>query len=196
MLGTSLTTAGHADPGDVPYTLNHARERLWRLIRKTPNLTWQLLTKRPENIARMMPSGDWPNVWLGVSVESDEYRWRIDVLADVPHKVPVRFVSAEPLLGPLSYLTPSLGGIRWVIVGGESGGKARPLRVEWVRGIVCQCALAEPRVACFVKQLGKGPQFEHPTRRTLTPLPQYHDPGHGGDPADWPADLNVRQFPD
>lgn len=178
----------------TPFTLNHARERLWDLIRRTPALTWQILTKRPENIARMMPSGAWPNVWLGVSVENAEYLWRADVLADVPQNVPIRFLSLEPLLGPLPMLSNVLGGIQWAIVGGESGGEARSLDVQWIRDIVRQCQ--EANVACFVKQLGRSPISYYTTTGQRFALPMTHDGGHGGDIRDWPSDLVVRQFPE
>lgn len=179
--------------GDPPYTLNDARERLWHLIRKTPALTWQILTKRPENIARMTPCGEWPNVWLGVSVENAEYLWRVDVLADVPQTFPVRFLSLEPLLGPLPTLKSVLGGIQWVIVGGESGGEARSMDVQWVRDIVRQCRQA--KVMCFVKQLGRSPfETDEGTGRRYQ-LRMIHDGGHGGDMRDFPHSVRVREFP-
>ena len=95
-----------------------ARERLWQLIRDTPNLDWLLLTKRPQNIARMLPYGwgdGWPNVWLGTSTENqEEYDRRWPILAKIP--VVVRFVSVEPLLDRIDYFdgheVPD-----WVIVG-------------------------------------------------------------------------------
>lgn len=139
-----------------PYALDDARTRLWDLIRRTPGLTWQLLTKRPENIGRMMPAGEWPNVWLGTSVEDQEYAWRLDALLDAPQKVPVHFCSAEPLLGPLQ-IAGSLGkqGISWVIVGGESGSGARGFDVRWCQSLIEQCR--EAGAACFVKQAGDDP---------------------------------------
>lgn len=169
-----------------PFTLDDARAKLWELIRQTPNLDWQLLTKRPENIARMMPPGNWPNVWLGVSVESQEYVWRLDALQEAPQQVPVHFCSAEPLLEPLGLL-PVLGptGINWVIIGGESGGQARQCHVEWVRRLVSQCREAD--IATFVKQLGRHPAGMHPL-----PLAD----SKGGDWDEWPADLRIRKFPD
>src|SRR6185369_13302731 len=94
---TPLRTAG-----DRPFTLNDARLRLWGVIRKTPHLNYQLLTKRPENIARMMPHGEWPNVWLGTTVENQENLIRADMLLETPQKVPVRFISYEPAIGPLN----------------------------------------------------------------------------------------------
>jgi protein gp37 len=126
-------------------------ERLWDLICQTHNLDWQLLTKRPERIADHLPK-DWgfgyENVWLGTSVEDERVLDRIKHLIRVPAKV--HFLSLEPLLGPLHDL-PSQG-IDWVIVGGESGPKARPVDPAWVRDIRDQCQ--ETGVAFFFKQWG------------------------------------------
>ncbi|MBC7944549.1 MAG: phage Gp37/Gp68 family protein [Burkholderiales bacterium] len=126
-------------------------DRLWDLIRQTPNLDWQLLTKRPHRIADSLPE-DWgsgyQNVWLGTSVEDRRVIDRISLLVKVPAKV--HFLSLEPLLGPLPDLP--LKGINWVIVGGESGAGARPIYPDWVRSIRNQCLKAE--VAFFFKQWG------------------------------------------
>lgn len=124
------------------------RNDLWRLIDETPNLDWLLLTKRPQNIAKMLPGehiglipwgvGGWPNVWLGTTVENQaEAERRIDVLAAVPTLT--RFLSMEPLLGPV---VPDLTHIHWVIVGGESGPGARPMHPDWARMLRDQCAAA------------------------------------------------------
>ncbi|MGH8720067.1 MAG: DUF5131 family protein [Burkholderiales bacterium] len=126
-------------------------ERLWDLIRQTPNLDWQLLTKRPHRIADNLPK-DWgygySNVWLGTSVEDRRVIDRISLLVRVPAQV--HFLSLEPLLGPLPNLP--LKGIDWVIVGGESGPRARPIDPVWVRSIRNQCLKAG--VAFFFKQWG------------------------------------------
>jgi len=125
--------------------------RLWSVIRETPNLDWQLLTKRPHLIEDKLPA-DWgdgyANVWLGASVEDDRVLERIEHLAAVP--AVVHFLSVEPLIGPIDELP--LGNIQWVIVGGESGPKARPLSEEWVRSIHRQCCAAH--VPFFFKQWG------------------------------------------
>jgi len=82
--------------------LDPVRERMWELIRATPNLDWLLLTKRPENIATMMPEGFWPNVWLGTSAENQHYfNTRVPILIEHTKRVPVLFVSVEPMLGPV-----------------------------------------------------------------------------------------------
>lgn len=129
------------------------RDEAWDIIRRTPHHTYQVLTKRPGRIARHLPA-DWgdgyPNVWLGVSVESYDYATRIGVLRDIPARV--RFVSAEPLLGPWSY---DLTGIHWLIVGGESGPDCRPMDLGWARMLRDDCR--DAGVAFFLKQLGGWP---------------------------------------
>jgi len=125
------------------------RAELWQLIRQTPNLTWQLLTKRSHRIGQLLPTdwGDgWPNVWLGVSVESIGHGFRADELRRVP--AVVRFISYEPALGPLDDL--DLSGIHWVIYGGESGRGHREHDVAWPRAMRDKCR-AEG-VAFFYKQ--------------------------------------------
>jgi|SRR5581483_2484726 len=110
---------------------------------------FQVLTKRADRLAAMAPSLDWaPNIWMGVSVENQDYVDRIDDLRATGARI--KFLSLEPLLGPLPNL--DLRGIHWVIVGGESGPKARPMREEWVLDIRRQCRAAG--VAFFFKQWG------------------------------------------
>lgn len=142
--------ASMADVFDVDAP-SEERRLLWELIRRTPNLIWQLLTKRPENIANSVPH-DWhegyPNVWLGATVEDRERRSRIDELLLVPARL--RFLSCEPLLEDLGDL--DLSGIGWVISGGESGPNARWLNADWVRGIDAQCR--KQSVPHFFKQWG------------------------------------------
>ncbi|WP_288813586.1 DUF5131 family protein [uncultured Gordonia sp.] len=119
------------------------------VCRDTPQHTYQVLTKRSLRLRRLGETLDWPNnVWMGVSVENADALPRVDHLRDVP--AAVRFLSCEPLIGPLDGL--NLDGIHWVIAGGESGPSHRPIDGEWVRGIrnVCQDA----GVAFFFKQWG------------------------------------------
>jgi protein gp37 len=128
------------------------RERLWALIRQTPHLDWQLLTKRASNIRKFLPE-DWgdgyPNVWLGVTVENRRQGLRrMGMLKQIPAQV--RFLSVEPLLEDLGNL--DLGGIHWVIVGGESGAKARCMEPAWVDSLFHQCQ--EQGVPFFFKQWG------------------------------------------
>lgn len=146
----------------------------------------------------------WPlsNVWIGASVEDQKRaQERIPTLLEI--NAPVRFLSCEPLLGPVVFRRPDFSntglgggwlgdtgsaapqpaGIHWVIVGGESGFGARPMELKWARGIVGQCLEAETPV--FVKQLGTNWAA---TNRAMH--------SKGGDPAEWPEDLRIREFPE
>lgn len=123
--------------------------RVFDTMKAADQHTFQILTKRPQRLARMAEQLPWPsNVWMGVSVENARYRFRIDHLRTVPSKV--RFLSVEPLIADVGKL--DLSGIHWVIVGGESGHNARPIREEWVTSIRDQCVHAG--VAFFFKQWG------------------------------------------
>ena len=147
-------------------TIDAERRKLWTLIRATPSLDWLLLTKRPERIAEHLPH-DWGaegyhNVWLGTSVESQDYVWRAKMLARIP--AVVRFLSCEPLLGHVDLAVPTDGHwldplvierLDWVIVGGESGPNARPMQLEWARDLRDQCAAFS--TAFLLKQLGGHP---------------------------------------
>lgn len=122
---------------------------VFAVIADTPQHTYQLLTKRSARLRKLAERLDWPpNLWMGVSVESADQLGRIDDLREVG--AAVRFVSAEPLLGPLDGL--DLSGIHWLITGGESGPGARPCDPEWVRDIRDACERAQ--VAFFHKQWG------------------------------------------
>lgn len=216
-------------------------DKVFAVMALAPQHTFQVLTKRPERmrdwgavrgkwsgvwvdtdrrliwteqrIGTLKPT-QWPlrNVWLGVSVE-DQQRAdeRIPLLLQTP--AAVRFLSCEPLLGPVdigltsprSYESDCQNdGITWVIIGGESGHGARPCNIAWVRSLVEQCRAAG--VACFVKQLGSDPFIFHPAAtENGHPLDadfnqHLRDDGllndkKGGDPEEWPADLRVREFP-
>jgi protein gp37 len=181
--------ASMADVFD-PEAPEGARARLFATIRATPSLDWLLLTKRPENLLAMLPVGfgpkAWPNVWLGGSVEDQANATRIDRLLEIP--ATLHFLSVEPLLGPLD-LTPWIGRARtefgWVIVGGESGAKARPFDLAWARALRDQCAATN--VLFFLKQLGHRPEADG------RPIPLRNP--KGDDPSEWPDDLQVRQIP-
>lgn len=124
-------------------------ERVFAVMRRASWHTFQILTKRSRRLAKMASQLQWaPNIWQGVSVENARYVWRVADLQKVP--AAVRFLSVEPLLGPIPNLP--LKGIRWVIVGGESGGSRRPMAVEWTREIRDQCVAAG--VPFFFKQWG------------------------------------------
>jgi len=200
--------------GKVYWSIPALRERIFQIIDETPNLLWLLLTKRPENVCRMVPDrwlSKWPeNVMTGTSPCDQKTADKcIPELLKVPGR---RFLSAEPLIGAVN-LTEALYGNRkginpatvdWVIVGGESGPGARPCDIDWVRSIVSQCK--EAGVPVFVKQLGAKP--EEVNTGDAMPMPFEFDDGgeevariykprdrKGGDMAEWPEDLRVREFP-
>lgn len=179
--------ASLADVFEDREALKAWRAELFELIRITPHLDWMLLTKRPENIERLMYDVasstyvgnlteliiDWfggarippHNVWLGATVENQEQaNIRIPELLKVPAKV--RFLSCEPLLGPIEFSDvtqradyiaqlgkPALSGIDWIICGGESGTRARPMHPDWARSLRDQCEAAG--VKFFFKQWGE-----------------------------------------
>lgn len=131
-------------------------ERVFGVMEAAEQHQFQLLTKRPDRMAKFASGRKIPaNVWMGTSIENADYAWRADALRRVPAKV--RFLSIEPLLGPIAAL--DLTGIHWVIVGGESGNGARPMEAKWVRAIRAQCRRA--KVPFFFKQWGG-------TRKALT----------------------------
>lgn len=122
---------------------------VFAVMQETTQHTFQVLTKRSHRLRDLAEDLDWPeNVWMGVSVENNRYRFRIDHLRTVP--ATVRFLSLEPLIGPLPDL--DLTAIHWVIVGGESGPRARPMVESWVQDIRDQCCSAD--VPFFFKQWG------------------------------------------
>jgi protein gp37 len=137
--------------------LNGPRKRLFKLIDQTPNLTWMLLTKRPLEYIRFLPKR-WlkdprPNVWLMITMERDDYLWRIHELLKAP--AVVHGLSVEPMLGPIT-LPPTfraLGNRAWVMTGGETGPGARPSQAEWFRNLRDQCVSAG--VPFFFKQWGE-----------------------------------------
>lgn len=123
-------------------------QEVFQVIEKTPWHIYQILTKRHERLRSLAPKLNWhENIWMGVSVENQNYVQRVDYLRQVPANV--RFLSCEPLLGPLDL---DLTDIHWVIVGGESGNKHRPMESEWVENIRDRCQ--EAGVAFFFKQWG------------------------------------------
>lgn len=194
------------------------RRELFDLIDATPQLDWQLLTKRPENILRMWPSYYRDNVWLGTSVSNqktfDEFSYLLRQNRTIAK---VLFLSAEPLLGPIQ-LDEDIDIIDWLIVGGESGKGARPCEVEWIQSLVRQCD--DYGVRCFVKQLGsvaierastieearahRSFEFEWPDETSFgnrTGKLEYNGrqvllrDSKGGDWNEWPEDLRIREFP-
>ncbi|TJZ97447.1 DUF5131 family protein [Actinacidiphila oryziradicis] len=165
--GFGLTV--HPDALQIPYgwrsprtvfvnsmsDLFHARvpldfvRQVFAVMADTPQHTYQVLTKRARRLRQVADRLEWPaNLWMGVSVESEKELARVEDLRQVP--AAVRFLSCEPLLGPLVSL--DVTGIDWVIAGGESGPRFRPMQEEWVTGIRDTCADAD--VAFFFKQWG------------------------------------------
>jgi protein gp37 len=123
--------------------------RVFDVMRAASRHTFQILTKRPERAATLNGNIQWPdNVWMGVTVELNKYTERMDMLRDID--AAVRFVSFEPLLGPIAY--PDLSGIDWAIVGGESGPRARPMEPDWALDIRDACL--QQSVPFFFKQWG------------------------------------------
>lgn len=153
--------ASMADVFEKRTDLKPWREKLWELIIETPMLDWLLLTKRPENIEKMVPwTKDWPaNIWLGTTVETQKYAdERLPHL--LKHRAKVRFLSCEPLLGEINLKAwikvnkrKGLHGIDWIIAGGESGGAARPMHPDWARSLRDQAIKNE--VAFHFKQWGQ-----------------------------------------
>jgi protein gp37 len=124
---------------------------VWRVMRDTPHHNYQILTKRPERMAKLVATviGDvLPNVWLGTSIENADVVGRVERLRQVP--AAIRFISFEPLIGAVGAV--DLRDIHWAIVGGESGKAARPIREEWIDEIYVHCLSA--RTAFFFKQWG------------------------------------------
>ncbi len=183
--------ASMADVFEDHPVAQRSRDRLWPLIKSTPNLDWLLLTKRPENIARMLPA-DWgtgyANVWLGTTVEDRKRKGRIDELRAVP--AAIHFLSLEPLLEDPDLGDDDLAGIDWVIVGGESGHGARRFDVTWARSIISQCRAAG--VAVHVKQLGAFVVDRNDAFDTCSVPPEDDSqwPWHDRDPDDIEDNIN------
>jgi protein gp37 len=198
-------------------TMNDCRRDAFRLLASCANLDKLLLTKRPENVLRMWPEdsdrgfrveseGRW---WVGMSVSNQPtFDAMIQQFLPCRRVADVLYLSIEPLLGPINldaFLYEEFLDMppRWVIVGGESGTNARPCELDWIRSIVRQCRRA--KVPCFVKQLGyrasdevngiagRGLKVAHEAQQ-LVSLRLIDK--KGGDDAEWPEDLRVRQFPE
>jgi protein gp37 len=167
---------------------------VWRTMQATPQHTYQILTKRAARLPRVLDrvhealglDDPLPNVWLGTSIETDDYARRATALR---HSLAaVRFISAEPLLGPLPSL--DLDGIDWLIIGGESGPGARPMDLAWVRDLLAETDVTG--TAPFVKQLGSA--WAYDTAWAGKSVAAIGDT-KGGNPKYWPADLRVREYP-
>jgi len=179
------------------------RRDLLMLTHQTRNLDWLFLTKRAQKMKAFM---NCPpeymhtirNIWLGVSVENQKTAdERIPLLLDTP--AAVRFVSYEPALGPVDFtpywrvISDPEKWLSWIIVGGESGHGARPFDIAWARSVIHQCQAFG--VPCFVKQLGAVPLAAPSFPGHVEGPPMLLADRKGGDPAEWPEDLRVREFP-
>ncbi len=204
--------ASMADVFDNHPTAETTRPRLWELIRDTPFLDWQILTKRIGNAKAMLPA-DWgdgyPNVWLGASVVTQAEADRdIPKLLATPARI--RFLSCEPLLEAIELsgfmyaqqcascsATQWIPGnclachsrvsrrlLHWIIVGGESGSQARLFNGDWARDVLQQCRAAG--VAFFMKQTGTDHALLYESVQKNR---------NGADPSEWPEDLRVQEFP-
>jgi protein gp37 len=168
------------------------RNCAWKIIRQTPQITYQMLTKRAGRILPNLPEdwgGGYENVWLGVSVESEKQVGRIATLREVP--AAVRWVSFEPLLSDIGKV--DLSGIHWAVIGGESGSVARAFRPEWARNLIAQCRTQG--VAVFVKQLGSYPVLDTRYDKTISGFSRKLADRKGGDMDEWPEDLRIREYP-
>lgn len=188
----SMMDIGECRSDEVGDHMQAERVKLWSLIEQTPSLDWLLLTKRPQNMARVMPeswlSATPRNVWIGTTAGNrDGWEKRVKWLRRL--NPAVRFVSVEPQIEDLGAV--DLAGIHWVIQGGESGGKARFFSANWAADLRDQCRSAG--VAYFMKQLGRRPLVTNQ-------LGEEHDmaiaDSHGGNWDEWPEELRVRQFPE
>jgi len=131
---------------DVP--LSYIKD-VFRVMKNCPTHQFQILTKRSARLKQLAPDLEWsPNIWMGVSVENADFLFRVDHLRSVPALT--RFISIEPFLGPINRL--DLSGIDWVIVGGESGPGARPMKQQWVKTVKDICLKQD--VPFFFKQWG------------------------------------------
>ncbi|MGN7986120.1 DUF5131 family protein [Pedobacter sp. 22226] len=135
---------------------------VFSVMNRTPQHIYQVLTKRSERLLEIASELNWTeNIWMGVSVENEAYSYRIGELSKTPAKV--KFLSIEPLIDELTSL--NFNGINWVIVGGESGHKARPIKREWIDNIRIACEQAT--VPFFFKQWGKAKFNENPNDPTI-----------------------------
>ena len=154
--------------------------RIFEVMRNTPQHRYQILTKRAGRLMELAPKLDWSdNIWMGVSIEDSRVIDRADALCQVPSAI--RFLSLEPLIGPIPNL--NLMGLDWVIIGGESGNQARIMETEWAVDLLNQCKRAN--IPCFVKQMG-----------TQWAKRQGSKSRKGDDFSEFPSSLQVREYPE
>ncbi len=185
--------------------LDEQRGRLWDLIRVTPWLDWLLLTKRPQEYRKTVPADilALPQVWPGTTVGVNASAWRLDSLLELEAAGP-RWVSYEPALEWVDFRHWMRRGgawLEWVVVGGESGGKARRFDLQWARQTVATCR--EYGAAPFVKQMGSNaevveggwdPGVAARSTSSLRVSCTFKD-RNGADPSEWPVDLRVQEHP-
>lgn len=124
-------------------------QKVFKTMNETPHIVYQILTKRAERFYELCNKLNWAdNIWMGVSVENQDYAYRVDILSQTPAKV--KFLSIEPLIGEITNL--NLQNIDWVIVGGESGPGSRPMNSKWVKSILAMCK--KSKTPFFFKQWG------------------------------------------
>lgn len=190
--------ASMADVFEDRRDLDPVRDRLWELTDATPNLDWLLLTKRPENIGRLcgLSEDERENVWLGTTaVTQAHYDERLPQL--LANRSAIHFVSVEPQRELIDLKLPTVvdnadhgyAALDWVIVGGESGPKARTFDLRWAESAIEQCRAAG--VACFIKQLGARPVQTDGLEISRVNV----DHHAGADPSEWPSGLRVQEFP-
>jgi len=182
-----------------PATMDDVRDKmLWPKIRATTWLDWMMLSKRPERFPAILPPGFWPNVWLGTSAgcQASVERFLPELVA-MRGRVPVLFLSCEPLLERVVIDPELLELLDLVIIGGESGPKSRDCDVSWIRELITQCKRYQ--VCVFVKQLGArafelaGKDGNKANGWMIRPGGVKHP--KGGDLSEWPEDLQVRELP-
>lgn len=146
-------------------------QQVFKVMNETPHI-YQVLTKRSQRLAELSPFLNWTdNIWMGVSVENERATHRIKDLQQTDAKV--KFLSVEPLIGPIQTL--SLDDIDWVIVGGESGPKARPIKKEWIDTIRRECLVTD--TPFFFKQWGKKEFNNNPNDQTIDASHEHHAKG-------------------
>ncbi len=160
------------------------RADAWETIRRSPNLNWQIVTKRISNVAKMVPP-DWPLPHVGIIATvctQDEANRDIPRLLNTPARW--RGLSVEPMLGPISIPWSMRTNLDWIVIGGESGSSARAFNVGWARDLIGECRASDTPV--FMKQLG---------RKVVYGTVPWRPKNEGRDMEEWPVDIRIRQMP-
>jgi protein gp37 len=169
------------------------REDLFRIIAECDQVFWLLLTKRPHLAGaylKRLPDLPWPNIALGVTAENQEcWNRRVGDLIEIP--ATLKFISVEPMLQAINPV--GVKEIDWVIMGGESGKRARQTDTEWIRALMNSIKATAPETAVMVKQLGKDPTCSNINRGDFRHFENQRD-SHGANPAEWPKDLRKQEI--